>query len=87
MLTNAQLKDEVEKAARTGMSLDQIVDELEKTNPRTKRVHQVFLDNALDDQDYQRIMLSGMTTDEMIQHNIHNMSDDVVIDLDNPIHQ
>ncbi|KAI0905467.1 hypothetical protein F4823DRAFT_566721 [Ustulina deusta] len=86
VLTNAQLKDEVEKAARTGMSLDQIVDELEKTNPRIKRVHQVFLDNALDDQDYQRIMLSGMTTDEMIQHNIHNMSDDVVIDLDNPIH-
>ncbi|KAI1420202.1 hypothetical protein F5Y12DRAFT_719798 [Xylaria sp. FL1777] len=86
VLTNAQLKDKVEQAARTGQSLDHIVDELGKTNPRIKKVHQVFLQNALDDQDYQRILLSGLTTDEMIQYNHHSMSDDAVTDLDNPIH-
>ncbi|KAI1125520.1 hypothetical protein F5Y10DRAFT_284198 [Nemania abortiva] len=86
LLTNAELVAEVERAARTGMSLDQMVNELETRNPRIKEAHRVFLDNAQDDQDYQRILLGGLTTDEMIQHNIHTMADDAVMELDNPIH-
>ncbi|KAI0410448.1 hypothetical protein F5X98DRAFT_381780 [Xylaria grammica] len=84
--TNAQLKEEVEKAAKTGKSLDQMVEELKQTNPRSVRAHQVFLQNALDDQEYQRAIFSGITIDEAIQWDGHTMTNDVAIDLDNPIH-
>lgn len=86
VLTNAQLKAEVAKAAENGMSLDQMVEELERKHPLLRDIHNVFLDNALDDQDYQRVVLGGFTTDEMLQYNVHTMSNDVVLDLDNPIH-
>ncbi|KAJ3574737.1 hypothetical protein NPX13_g4269 [Xylaria arbuscula] len=85
LLNNTQLKAEVAKAAEGGMSLDQMVEELEVKHPRLRELHRNFLDNALDDQDYQRIILDGMTTDELIQTNAHTMANDVVIDLDNPI--
>ncbi|KAK5633797.1 hypothetical protein RRF57_009511 [Xylaria bambusicola] len=86
VLTNAELKDAVAKAREEGKSLDQLVEELESRYPQLKKTHQVFLDNALDDQDYQRIVLDGLTTDEMIQCNAHTMSNDPTCDLDNPIH-
>ncbi|KAI2641330.1 hypothetical protein GGS21DRAFT_487683 [Xylaria nigripes] len=86
LLTNEELVEEVRAAAATGMSLDQMVDILEKRNPQIRKAHQVFLDNALQDQDYQRILLAGSTTDELIQDNVHTMSNDVQIELDNPIH-
>ncbi|KAI0542569.1 hypothetical protein GGR58DRAFT_497114 [Xylaria digitata] len=87
LLSNAQLKEEVGKAAMTGVSLDQIVDDLERRNPQIKEAHRVFLQNALDDQDYQRTLLMGISTDEAIQWNSHTMSNDSVTDLDNPIHE
>ncbi|KAI1109597.1 hypothetical protein F5Y14DRAFT_22427 [Nemania sp. NC0429] len=86
LLTNAELVAELEKAASTGMSLDQMVYGLGKKNPQIKKAHQVFIDNAQDDQDYQRVLLAGLTTDELIQHNVHTMSDEFVMELDNPIH-
>ncbi|KAJ8118640.1 hypothetical protein ONZ43_g3950 [Nemania bipapillata] len=77
---------ELKNAADRGISLDEVLDELEKGNPQIRKAHQVFLDNALDDQDYQRTLLGGLTTDELVMHNLHTMTDDVVVDLDNPIH-
>ncbi|KAI0399722.1 hypothetical protein F4802DRAFT_538609 [Xylaria palmicola] len=85
LMSKAELVDELKRGINTGMSLDQMVDSLEKQNPQIKEAHKVFFDNALDDQDYQRMIFSGMTTDEMIQRNIYTMSNDVVMDLDNDI--
>ncbi|KAF2966579.1 hypothetical protein GQX73_g7013 [Xylaria multiplex] len=87
LLANAQLKEEVDHAASTGMSLDQMVDDLERRNPRIREAHRVFLQNAQDDQNYQRAAMLGMTTDEAIQWGAYKMSNDVVMDLDNPIHE
>ncbi|KAI0508907.1 hypothetical protein F5B22DRAFT_649606 [Xylaria bambusicola] len=85
MLTNAGLKAEVAKAREEGKSLDRLVEELESKYPQLRKTHKVFLDNALDDQDYQRLILSGLTTDEMIQVNAHTMSNDPKCDLDNEL--
>ncbi|KAI0114333.1 hypothetical protein GGR51DRAFT_577369 [Nemania sp. FL0031] len=87
LLTNRAFIAEVEKAAGEGMSLDQMVQELERGNPETKTAHRVYLEDAMDDQDYQRLLLGGLTTDELIQHNIYTLSnDEVAMELDNPIH-
>ncbi|KAI1294324.1 hypothetical protein F5Y03DRAFT_399624 [Xylaria venustula] len=86
VLTNAQLKAYIEDAAKRGMSLDEMIERLEKTNPQVGQAHRVFLQNALDDQDYQRVLLAGLTTDEMIHSRQYAQSDDVLIDLDNEIH-
>lgn len=86
LLSNAEIVAEVKNAVKGGASLDEVVYNLERRNPGIRKAHQVFLDNALDDQDYQRSLLNGLTTDELVQHNIQPMTDDVVMDLDNPIH-
>ncbi|KAI0442924.1 hypothetical protein F4803DRAFT_575044 [Xylaria telfairii] len=86
MMTNAGLAAEIEKEAKRGRSLDEMVDDLKSANPEAFKAHKGFLESLKDDQDYQRIVLMGLTTDEMVQNNIHTISDDVEMDLDNPIH-
>ncbi|KAI0967159.1 hypothetical protein F4678DRAFT_483291 [Xylaria arbuscula] len=85
-MTNAQLRASIDDAAKRGMSLDEMIEYVAKTNPRVGEAHRVFLQNALDDQDYQRVLLAGLTTDEMIHSRQYAQSDDVLIDLDNEIH-
>ncbi|KAJ8121173.1 hypothetical protein O1611_g10170 [Lasiodiplodia mahajangana] len=85
LLTNEMLVAGLKKAAAEGMSLDEVVENMERENPEIKRAHQVYLESAQDDQDYQRL-LTGLTTDEMIHHNVHTMANDAVMELDNPIH-
>jgi hypothetical protein len=85
ILTNAELVAELEGAVTKGMALDQLVDDLKKRNPRIREAHRVWLDNAQQDQDYQRILFNGMTTDELIQDNIHTMANDFQMELDGPV--
>ncbi|KAI8623431.1 hypothetical protein F5Y19DRAFT_481708 [Xylariaceae sp. FL1651] len=86
VLTNTELVTELRNAANNGMSLDQMVEDLERRNPNINKAHQGFLKNAQQDQDYQRMLLLDLTTDELIQNNIHTMSNAVDMDLEHPIH-
>ncbi|KAI0195509.1 hypothetical protein F4808DRAFT_474596 [Astrocystis sublimbata] len=83
---NVSLAAEIQKAAAEGHSLEQIIDRLVKTQPGTVEAHDRFLTHLQDDQDYQRIIMMGLTTDELFQNNIYTMANDVVMDLDQPIH-
>ncbi|KAI3319557.1 hypothetical protein HD806DRAFT_548127 [Xylariaceae sp. AK1471] len=86
LLSNEELATQLRVGASNGLSLDEMVDELEKKHPGIKRAHQVYLENALQDQDYQRMILNGMTTDELIQNNVQDLGRGGRIDLDNSIH-
>jgi hypothetical protein len=86
LLSNNQLSRELQKGAIQGSSLDAMVAELEQKHPGIRRAHQVYLDNALQDQDYQRILLNGLTADELVQNNIREAGSLGKMELDNDIH-
>ncbi|KAI0551226.1 hypothetical protein F4679DRAFT_593662 [Xylaria curta] len=86
LMSNKGLAADLEKDLSKGRSLDEMVEHIRSVKPDDFQAHQGFLDMLQDDQDYQRILLLGMTTDELVQNNIHTMSNDVLMDLDNVIH-
>jgi len=85
LLSNEQLVEEIEKAAKKGMSFEEMLDDLERRNPRIMRAHRVFLENVRNDQSYQRMICNGLTTDELITTNTYLITDDIVMDLDNDL--
>ncbi|KAI0188642.1 hypothetical protein EV127DRAFT_497202 [Xylaria flabelliformis] len=86
LMSSLGLAADLEKDLSMGQSLDAMVDHIRTVKPDAFQAHQGFLEMLQDDQDYQRVLLLGLTTDELIQNNIHTMSNDVVMDLDNEIH-
>ncbi|RYC59088.1 hypothetical protein CHU98_g7119 [Xylaria longipes] len=86
LMANVGLAAEIEKDAKDGNSFEEMVNHIKSVNPEAFKAHQGFLESLQDDRDYQRMLLLGLTTDELVQNNIHTMSNDVLIDLDNPIH-
>ncbi|KAI0451364.1 hypothetical protein F5B21DRAFT_528031 [Xylaria acuta] len=87
LMANVGLASKIQNDAKSGHSFDEMVDHLGSTNPDALVAHRGFVDSLQDDQDYQRVVLMGLTTDELVQNNIHTMSNDVLVDLDNPIHR
>lgn len=89
-LTGRQLKDTLQKtvgrAGPKSINLDEFVDGLNKTRPIVTNSHKNYLDRALHDQDYQRLLFRGMTSDELVNGNILTMSNDVISDLQGEIH-
>ncbi|KAI1077882.1 hypothetical protein F5B20DRAFT_245791 [Whalleya microplaca] len=79
-------KDLREFIGGAGNNLEQYVVNLDRDNQRGLQAHRIFLKNALNDQDYQRLLFQDLTTDELIRGNIHTMSDDVICDLQGEIH-
>ncbi|KAI2605638.1 hypothetical protein GGR54DRAFT_644271 [Hypoxylon sp. NC1633] len=67
-------------------NLDEIVDTMKQENRAIFIAHRTYLQNALDDQDWQRFLFQGMTSDELVHGNIFTMSNDVLYDLKGPIH-
>ncbi|KAI1748464.1 hypothetical protein F4782DRAFT_550680 [Xylaria castorea] len=86
LMANVGLATKIEQDVWMGRNFDEMVDHIRTTNPDALKAHQGFLEMLQDDQDYQRVLLVGLTTDELVQNNIHTMSNDVAVDLDNPIH-
>ncbi|CAJ2512475.1 Uu.00g054900.m01.CDS01 [Anthostomella pinea] len=85
-LSNDELETELRNAVSNGMNLEQFVDHLTQTNPTAKTAHKNFLDSALRDQDWQRMIFSDMTTDELIEGNAHTMANGFSCDLTGEIH-
>ncbi|KAI1738688.1 hypothetical protein F4680DRAFT_467065 [Xylaria scruposa] len=86
LTSNMGLAANLQKDLSMGHSLDEMVDHIRSVKPDDFKAHQGFLEMLQDDQDYQRVLLLGLTTDELVQNNIHTMSNDVLMDLDNEIH-
>ncbi|KAI1813227.1 hypothetical protein GGS20DRAFT_492803 [Poronia punctata] len=86
LLSNDELAKYIEQNAAREVSLDEAIQQLEKHNPRILQAHRAFINNLREDQSYQRMLMTGMTTDELITTGCHIISDDAVIDLDNDIH-
>ncbi|KAI0173215.1 hypothetical protein GGR52DRAFT_571726 [Hypoxylon sp. FL1284] len=68
-------------------NLDVLARALNSREPLVYEAHKTFFTNALADQDYQRLILRDMTTDEMVYENALTLSNEgAVCDLQNEIH-
>ncbi|KAH8681700.1 hypothetical protein BX600DRAFT_491873 [Xylariales sp. PMI_506] len=56
--------------------------------PRIAELYQPLIQDVVDDQNWQRLFFRDLTTDELIKHNIHTMSNKQRISLqDQPLHE
>ncbi|KAI0164602.1 hypothetical protein GGR57DRAFT_514609 [Xylariaceae sp. FL1272] len=86
LLHNVGLMSLLRHYSGTTLNLEQVIEDLNRINPDHKKVHMTFFDMVQQDQDYQRLLMADMTTDEAIQRDIHTMDDSGPdCDLDNPI--
>ncbi|KAI1266913.1 hypothetical protein F5Y18DRAFT_425467 [Xylariaceae sp. FL1019] len=86
VVDNVELMTILRHNSGTKFNLEEVIEELNRQNPNHKKAHMTFFDMLQQDQDYQRLLLTEMTTDEAIQRGIHSVTDDTLdSDLDNPI--
>ncbi len=79
-------RDQVQAQITNGKSLEEIIADLGQNRPIDTQANTNFLNSALRDQDYQRFVFQGLTTDELIRNNIHTMSNAEFCDLGGQIH-
>ncbi|KAI1101674.1 hypothetical protein F4804DRAFT_291271 [Jackrogersella minutella] len=69
-------------------NLDAFTSKLKEVVPQAYELHKGYLEAALHDQEYQRLIFSDMTSDELISDKILSMSNDnVVCDLEGEINE
>ncbi|KAI1373333.1 hypothetical protein F4677DRAFT_228627 [Hypoxylon crocopeplum] len=68
------------------LNLEQIINIFSQQMPNVLPAHRNLLENALIDQDYQRILFQDLTSDELSQLNVQTMSNTVFCDLQGEIH-
>lgn len=85
VLTGFQFQTDIDPMLGVS-SLEQLVDNIKQYNPNTAAANRNYLDGALRDQDYQRLFFHELTTDELIKHNIHTMSNLETSNLTGPLH-
>ncbi|KAI1092184.1 hypothetical protein F5B19DRAFT_228575 [Rostrohypoxylon terebratum] len=67
-------------------NLEASVKALNEQSPDTYKFHQSYLEAALSDQDYQRLLFRDMTSDELVEGTFLSLTDPFQCDLDNEIH-
>ncbi|KAI1451759.1 hypothetical protein F4805DRAFT_473192 [Annulohypoxylon moriforme] len=65
-------------------NLDTFVKALNEQSPETVKFHNNFLENALHDQDYQRFIFNGLTSDELIVNDYFSLVENPSCDLEVP---
>ncbi|KAI1631530.1 hypothetical protein F4809DRAFT_163776 [Biscogniauxia mediterranea] len=86
-LSNTELGTQLAKALQDKkISMEEFVDQINQKGPLVSQAHKTFIDTILRDQDHQRLLFNRFTTDELIQNNIYDQSDDYICDLKGPLH-
>ncbi|KAI0595685.1 hypothetical protein F4775DRAFT_604505 [Biscogniauxia sp. FL1348] len=86
-LSNEELGNQLVKALQEKkVSVEEFVDQINQGGPLVSQAHKTFIDTILRDQDYQRLLFNRFTTDELIQNNIYDQSDNYICDLRGPLH-
>jgi hypothetical protein len=67
-------------------NLEELINNLGQQSEATMQANSAFIKDALEDQEYQRYMFRGMTTDELFSENIWTLSNAVGCDLQGDIH-
>ncbi|OTB03825.1 hypothetical protein M426DRAFT_12121 [Hypoxylon sp. CI-4A] len=84
-----QLKQNLAEALNNddhSKNLDTLVDMLGRDSPQVLQAHATFFRNAQQDQDWQRTLFSGITSDELVTNNFFTMSNNYSCDLTGDIH-
>ena len=93
VLTGPRLKDHIGKSLIENWNnddwsgIDGIVERLKNGDPAVLNANRNFFDRIRREQDWQRMMFHGLTTDELIQNNIHTITSTQTSDLKGPLHR
>ncbi|KAI0005266.1 hypothetical protein F4779DRAFT_50597 [Xylariaceae sp. FL0662B] len=85
-MNSTELMETIKAQLDNGFNLEQFAMDLFRNNRFAFAAHKNFLQNNLKDQNIQRLLFQDLTTDELIQNNIHTMADDVACDLEGDLH-